>query len=152
MLMEIYSCGSASYKLPRKVFPESLAKSLFPIPPTLPDHRASRRGLPGAWGLQARSRPSFPCGCVCFSVSASNFLHGLPSPNQQEPRAWGHPSKHSPVAEQGGVGWVHSFPRLLLPASWINSDSLSHPYRHTSKCGHKRAETQEKAKTKRKSS
>jgi hypothetical protein len=123
------------YKLPREVFPENLEKRLSAISPTHPEHRASRNGLLGDLGSAGQVKAILPVWMCLFSVSASNFPQWLPLPNQPEPRAWGHPSKPCPVAEQR-VGSFHSFPRPLPLASWINSDSLSHPYRHTSKCGH----------------
>lgn len=81
--------------------------------------------------LKARSRSSFPCGCVCCLSQPATSSSGFPCSTSQLTKS---PIKALPCG-RARVCSVHSFPRPLPLASWINSDNLSHPYRHTSKCG-----------------
>lgn len=111
------------YKLPREVFPESPEKRLSAMSPTHPEHRASHSDLLGGLGSAGQVKVILPVWICLLSVSASNFPQWLPSPSQPEPRAWGYPSKHCPVAEQR-VGSFHSFPRPLPLASWIKLRQL----------------------------
>lgn len=147
--LQLWQCPVTNF--PEKSSQKPLRRDSLPsLPRTLSTGQATEAWGRGCLGSAGQVKATLPVWMCLLSDSASNFPQWLPSPNQPEPRAWGHPSKHCPVAKQR-LGSFYSLPRPLPLASWINSDSLSHPYRHTSKCGHPRAETQEKAKTKRKS-
>lgn len=116
------------YKLPS--FPWRPVKRVGPIPPTLPDHRASRSPSPPAES-EGQVKVILPVWMCQLSVSASNFLQWLPLLNQPA-----HQVTHQSIALRPSEGVLGPFISQAPPsASWINSDNLSHPYRHTSKCG-----------------